>query len=119
MTHRSGESERDQPARWEYAELRLYRRVTQIHFSHDQPPSIIEQWSTRIPAESLDSRRSTARYLQLNRQEDPIDVLGFLGDDGWELVNSTSVQVTLRYTLKRRRRDGGPARFHHVGAAAE
>ena len=39
--------------------------------------------------------------MQLNRQEDPIDVLALLGEDGWELVGSTSVQITLRYTLKR------------------
>ena len=77
--------------------------MTQIHFSHDQGSSLVEQWSARVPAETLDSRRSTSRYVQLNRQEDPIDVLAFLGEDGWELVGSTSVQVTLRYTLKRPR----------------
>src|SRR5690242_16028954 len=105
MIDRSESRGADRQSRWEYAELRLYRRVTQIHFSHDQGSSLVEQWSARLPPETLDSRRSTSRYVQLNRQEDPIDVLGFLGDDGWELVGSTSVQVSLRYTLKRRRGD--------------
>ena len=104
MTERTNGTGRPPTTGWEYVELRLYRRVTQIHFSHDQGPDLVEQWSSRVPPETLDLRRSTSRYLQLNRQEDPVDVLALLGEDGWELVSSTSVQVTLRYTLKRPRR---------------
>jgi hypothetical protein len=103
MSDRTGGPGGDRQTQWEYAELRLYRRVTQIHFSHDQGPALLDRWSGRVPADSLDARRSTPRYLQLNRQEDPMDLLAFLGDDGWELVGTTAVQVTLRYALKRPR----------------
>ncbi len=88
---------------WEYVEVRLYRRVTQILFSHEQGPELVERWSQRLP-ESLDKRRSNPRYIQLNRQEEPLDVLAVLGDHGWELVGSMSVQISLRYVLKRERR---------------
>jgi hypothetical protein len=88
---------------WEYAEVRLYRRVTQILFSHEQSPGLVESWAQRSP-ESVDLRRSNARYVQLNRQEEPLEVLAALGDDGWELVGALSVQISLRYVLKRERR---------------
>ena len=77
--------------------------MTQILFSHEQGPELVERWSQRSP-ESLDKRRSNPRYIQLNRQEEPLDVLAVLGDDGWELVGSMSVQISLRYVLKRERR---------------
>jgi hypothetical protein len=89
--------------RWEYAEVRFYRRVTQILFSHDQGPGLVERWSQRSP-ESVDPRRSNPRYIQLNRQEEPVDILAVLGDDGWELVSPMSVQISLRYVFKRARR---------------
>ena len=89
--------------RWEYAEVRFYRRVTQILFSHEQGPGNVERWSQRSP-ESVDLRRSNLRYIQLNRQEEPVDVLAVLGDDGWELVSPMSVQISLRYVFKRARR---------------
>jgi hypothetical protein len=88
---------------WEYAEVRLYRRVTQILFSHEQSPDLVERWTQRSP-ESVDQRRSNASYVQLNRQEEPLGVLAVLGDDGWELVDALSVQISLRYVLKRARR---------------
>ena len=95
------------PRFWEFAQLTFvegWGQVDSVFFSHPQHPSTL-QYAMQWLGPGLKPESSSPMFLHLNRNHIAIpEVMGMLGDMGWELVGmSTHPGGHAYYTFKRER----------------